>query len=109
MNANLFDTLARSIADPDKPAIETLPGERISYADLVARTGRFANALKTVGVGPGDRVAAQVEKSVEAIVLYLATVRAGAVFLTPSPRSSSATRPGTRASRRSRQPPGRRC
>jgi malonyl-CoA/methylmalonyl-CoA synthetase len=81
MNANLFDTLARSIADPDKPAIETLPGERISYADLVARTGRFANALKTVGVGPGDRVAAQVEKSVEAIVLYLATVRAGAVFL----------------------------
>jgi malonyl-CoA/methylmalonyl-CoA synthetase len=81
MNANLFDVLARSIADPAKPAIETLSGERISYADLVARTGRYANALKALGVVPGDRVAVQVEKSVEAIILYLATVRAGAVFL----------------------------
>ena len=32
-------------------------------------------------VAPGDRVAVQVAKSVEAIALYLATVRAGAVFL----------------------------
>ena len=81
MNANLFDILARSIADPDKTAIETGSGEITTYADLVARTGRFANALKALGVKPGDRVAAQIEKSVEAIVLYLATVRAGGVFL----------------------------
>ena len=81
MNANLFDILARGIADPDKVAIETASGERITYADLVARTGRMANALAGLGVKPGDRVAAQVEKSVEAIVLYLATVRAGGVFL----------------------------
>ena len=47
----------------------------------MAETGRFANALKGLGVKPGDRVAAQVEKSVAAIVLYLATVRAGGVFL----------------------------
>ena len=41
----------------------------------------MANALVGLGVKPGDRVAAQVEKSVEAIVLYLGTVRAGGVFL----------------------------
>ncbi|MBP7242444.1 malonyl-CoA synthase [Amaricoccus sp.] len=81
MNANLFDILARNIADPDKVAIETASGERISYGDLVARTGRMANALAGLGVKPGDRVAAQVEKSVEAIVLYLGTARAGGVFL----------------------------
>ena len=81
MNANLFDILARGITDPDKVAIETASGERISYADLVARTGRMANALTVLGLKPGDRVAAQIEKSVEAIVLYLATVRAGGVFL----------------------------
>ncbi len=81
MNANLFDILARGIADPDKVAIETTGGERITYADLVARTGRMANALVGLGVAPGERVAAQIEKSVEAIVLYLATVRAGGVFL----------------------------
>ena len=81
MNANLFALLTDNIADPDATAIETASGERISYAELVARTGRMANALAGLGVAPGDRVAAQVEKSVEAIVLYLGTVRAGGVFL----------------------------
>ncbi|SMO91293.1 malonate--CoA ligase [Paracoccus laeviglucosivorans] len=81
MSDNLFDILARGITDPAATAIETLSAERITYADLTARTGRMANALVALGVQPGDRVAAQVEKSVEAIILYLATVRAGAVFL----------------------------
>jgi malonyl-CoA/methylmalonyl-CoA synthetase len=81
MNANLFHILARGITDPDKVAIETASGEKTTYADLVARTGRVANALMVLGLKPGDRVAAQIEKSVEAIVLYLATVRAGGVFL----------------------------
>lgn len=77
---NLFDIFARR-ADTAALAIETAGGERISYGDLIARTGRMANALASLGVKPGDRVAVQVEKSVEAIILYLATVRAGAVFL----------------------------
>lgn len=81
MSENLFDILERGIADRTATAIETPAGARISYGDLVARTGRMANALVTLGVGPGDRVAVQVEKSVEAIILYLATVRAGAIFL----------------------------
>ncbi|MBP7003467.1 malonyl-CoA synthase [Amaricoccus sp.] len=81
MNANLFALLADGIADPEALAIETAAGERITYGDLVARAGRMANALAGLGVRPGDRVAAQVEKSVEAIVLYLGTVRAGGVFL----------------------------
>ncbi len=81
MSDNLFDILARGIPDPAATAIETLSGERISYGDLIARTGRMANALASLGVQPGNRVAAQVEKSVQAIILYLATVRAGAVFL----------------------------
>jgi malonyl-CoA/methylmalonyl-CoA synthetase len=81
MTANLFDLLTRSSNDPNKVAIETASGERTTYAGLIAETGRMANVLKDLGVGPGDRVAAQVEKSVAAIVLYLATVRAGGVFL----------------------------
>ncbi|MES2434030.1 MAG: malonyl-CoA synthase [Pseudomonadota bacterium] len=81
MNANLFDILARAIPDAGATVIETLDGARISYGDLVARTGRMANALLALGVKPDDRVAVQVEKSVEAIILYLATARAGAVFL----------------------------
>ncbi len=41
----------------------------------------MANVLVSRGVKPGDRVAAQTEKSVPGLVLYLATVRAGAVYL----------------------------
>ena len=58
-----------------------LDGARISYGDLIARAGQMANVLVSRGVKPGDRVAAQTEKSVPALVLYLATVRAGAVYL----------------------------
>ncbi len=81
MTANLFDTLARTITDPDATAIETLSCQQITYGDLVRRTARMAQALAGLGLKPGDRLAAQVEKSVEAIILYLATVRAGGVYL----------------------------
>ncbi|AZO81395.1 malonyl-CoA synthase [Bosea sp. Tri-49] len=56
-------------------------GRTYSYADMVAVSARFANALVALGVKPGDRVAVQVEKSLEALMLYLGTVRAGAIFL----------------------------
>jgi malonyl-CoA/methylmalonyl-CoA synthetase len=53
-------------------------GVRLTYGDLDRRSAQLANAL---GVGPGARVALQVEKSPEALLLYLACVRAGAVLL----------------------------
>src|SRR5688500_6725735 len=80
MNANLFDRLERSIADLTQTAITTPINETVSYANLIALSGRLANVLVTRGVKPGDRVDVQVEKSVPALVLYLATVRAGAVY-----------------------------
>ncbi|QIO30566.1 malonate--CoA ligase [Bradyrhizobium sp. 1(2017)] len=80
-NANLFSRLFDGLDDPKRLAIETQDGGRISYGDLIARAGQMANVLVARGVKPGDRVAVQVEKSVANIVLYLATVRAGAVYL----------------------------
>jgi malonyl-CoA/methylmalonyl-CoA synthetase len=80
-NANLFSRLFDRLNDPNRLAIETHDGERITYGDLIARAGQFANVLVARGVKPGDRVAVQVEKSVANLVLYLATVRAGAVYL----------------------------
>ena len=44
-------------------------------------TARYAHALAAQGLKPGDRLAVQVEKSPEAIILYLAAARAGVVFL----------------------------
>ncbi len=80
-NANLFSRLFDGLDDPNRLAIETLDGQRISYGDLIARAGQMANLLASRGVKVGDRVAAQTEKSVAALVLYLAAVRAGAVYL----------------------------
>src|SRR3954463_476677 len=80
-NANLFSRLFDNLDDPNRLAIETIDGQRISYGELIARAGQMANVLVALGVKVGDRVAAQTEKSVAALVLYLATVRAGAVYL----------------------------
>ena len=80
-NANLFSRLFDHLDEPERLAIEELDGMRITYADLIARAGQMANVLVSRGVKPGDRVAAQTEKSVPALVLYLATIRAGAVYL----------------------------
>jgi malonyl-CoA/methylmalonyl-CoA synthetase len=81
MANHLFDLVRANAKDPTKTFIETETGAKLSYADLMSGTARYANVLVGLGVKPGDRVAVQVEKSAEAILLYLACVRAGAVFL----------------------------
>ena len=81
MANHLFDLVRLYGTEPAKTFIETERSTVFTYEDLFAATGRFANALVASGVKPGDRVAVQVEKSPGAIFLYLACVRAGAVFL----------------------------
>src|SRR4030081_1657842 len=81
MNANLFSRLFDGLDDPNRLAIETTDGQHISYGDLISRAGQMANVLVSRGVKPGDRAAAKTEKAVPGLVLYLATVRAGAVYL----------------------------
>ncbi len=81
MSRNLFTRIRAALPSADAPFIETDSGRRLSYADATALSGRLANALAARGVAPGDRVAVQVEKSPEAILLYLACLRLGAVFL----------------------------
>ncbi|MFY9735998.1 MAG: AMP-binding protein, partial [Rhodoplanes sp.] len=81
MSGNLFDLIRSRIASADKTLIETASGERISYGDMLVRSGRLAQALVRREVRPGDRVAVQVEKTTENLMLLLATLRAGAVYL----------------------------
>jgi malonyl-CoA/methylmalonyl-CoA synthetase len=78
---NLFTLIRTAVADPKKPLLETPEGRKWSYGDLFAETARIAHALKGYGVKVGDRVAVQVEKSPDAIALYLACLRVGAIFL----------------------------
>ncbi len=53
----------------------------VTYGALFEAAERCAKALVGAGLQPGDRVAVQVEKSIEAIELYLGSVLAGGVFL----------------------------
>ncbi len=85
-NQNLFAALRAAFpADLDRIAVETAdagsPTLRYSWRDLDRATAMMANLLQSLDIPDGSRVAVQVEKSVEAMVLYLATLRAGYVFL----------------------------
>jgi malonyl-CoA/methylmalonyl-CoA synthetase len=81
MGNYLFDLVRARTPAPEAPFALLDDGRRYSYADMQAASARSANALVALGVKPGDRVAVQVEKSIEALMLYLGTVRAGAIFL----------------------------
>ncbi len=84
-NANLYAVLRGGFpADPDAVAIET-PARTYSWADVDALSSRMAALLHSFGVPAGARVAALVEKSPEALMLYLATLRAGLVYLPLNP------------------------
>jgi malonyl-CoA/methylmalonyl-CoA synthetase len=80
MTGNLLFDRLMAVGDPSALALET-ESRRYAYADLDLETARLANALVALGVRPGDRVAVQVEKSATNLLLYLATIRVGAVYL----------------------------
>ncbi|HYW58053.1 MAG TPA: malonyl-CoA synthase [Polaromonas sp.] len=81
-NNNLFAALRAAFPDNlDEIAVETDNGLFYSWRDLERATAMLANLLKSLQLPAGSRVAVQVDKSVEAMLLYLATLRAGYVFL----------------------------
>ena len=85
-NHNLFVALRDAFpADLDATAVETVGGSqsglRYSWRDLDRATAMVANLIDSLKLPPRSRIAVQVEKSVEALILYLATLRAGHVFL----------------------------
>ncbi len=80
MSNHLFDAI-RTAAPGDAPFIRTAEGRTWTYNNALALSGRIASAIDTLGVRPGDRVAVQVDKSAEALILYLACVRSGAIYL----------------------------
>jgi malonyl-CoA/methylmalonyl-CoA synthetase len=81
MKNHLFDIIQANMPDSGRCFIETDDGRIITYADLLNQSAQLANLLIEHHVLPGDRIAVQVEKSPAAILLYLACIRAGAVFL----------------------------
>ena len=78
LTAMIEDAFDRS---PTRPFLASPGGGRTTYAEARDRAAQLARVLADHGVGPGDRVAVQVEKSPQSVFLYLACLRAGAVFV----------------------------
>ena len=53
----------------------------ISFFELDESSAKMAAVLRSITIKKGDRVVAQVEKSPEAVLLYLACLRVGAIFV----------------------------
>ena len=85
-NGNLFAALRAGFPnDLDSVAVETDNGLSYSWRDVERASAMLANLLDSLQLPVGARIAVQVEKSVEAMLLYLATLRAGFVFLPLNP------------------------
>ena len=79
---NLYSILETGFPkDKSACAIETPEGLFYSWDDLEKATSKLANLLSSLDLPKGSRVAVQVEKSPEALFLYLATIKAGLVYL----------------------------
>ena len=81
---NLFSALRRGFPEAlDSAAIEVADAEGLAYSwrDIERATAMLANVLASLDLAAGSRVAVQAEKSVESLLLYLAVLRAGFVYL----------------------------
>ncbi len=81
MSGNLFDTIETGIGSAGAPFLIEPSGRTVSYGEMIATSGQYANALAQMGVARGDRVAVQARKCAECLWLYLACLRLGAVYL----------------------------
>jgi malonyl-CoA/methylmalonyl-CoA synthetase len=82
MSGNLYESLAGGFpSDRSRPCFQLSDGRVVSYGELEDGVSHVAGRLRARGVQPGDRVALKAEKSVEAVMIYLGVLKAGAVFL----------------------------
>ena len=85
-NANLYNALRAGFpADLQRIAVETDQGLAYSWSDLERGSAMMANWIDSLQLPAASRIAVQVEKSVEVLMLYLASLRSGHIFLPLNP------------------------
>ena len=83
------DVLASAAARLPDAVAASLDGTLLTYRELAAQTADHVDALRSAGLGRGDRLVWQAEVSLEALPLFFATARLGAVFVPINPRYSA--------------------
>lgn len=85
MNSNLYAHFEQRFHQRPQGVCLRDGDREVTYEALMIEAGRYAHALRALGARPGDRIAVQVEKSPEAVFLYLGCLRVGCVFLPMNP------------------------
>src|SRR5262249_2574557 len=82
MTQNLYDALSVGFfTAANRPCFQFPDGSSLSYGEFGARVDHLAALLVSRGVRLGDRVMAQTPKSPDAVALYLASIKIGAIFV----------------------------
>ena len=81
MTNPLYDALVAPLAGRATAVLTDAHEQEMTGDQLHADAMRLANALTGLGLQPGDRVAVQIDKTPQALALYLAALTAGLVFL----------------------------
>jgi malonyl-CoA/methylmalonyl-CoA synthetase len=91
VTGNLFELLAaRASGAEDRVCLRGPDGSTLTYGQLDRRSAQLAGALRSAGAAAADRVVAQVDKSADAVALYLACLRAGLVHVPLNPAYTTA-------------------
>ena len=77
----LYDALFGRHQGKTTPFIQLADGQVITHGAFVALSAQYAHLFGKFGLEPGDRVAAQIEKSPQSLAVYAACAQAGLVFL----------------------------
>ncbi len=77
----LYDTLFGRHAGKATPFLHLPDGATLTHDAFLRIAARFAHAITALGLRPGDRLAAQIDKSAEALAVYAACAQTGVVFL----------------------------
>ena len=82
MSANIAARFRRIFEANSERVCLQRPGSRDwTYRDLHQSMGQYANALRSLGVQAGDRIVVQVDKSPEAMALYLGCLEVGGIYV----------------------------
>ena len=82
LSHNIYELFATKFADSlDQPFLNVPDGLTYTYGQLDRRSAAMAAALAEGGARPGDRVVVQVDKSPDAVALYMACLRGGFVYV----------------------------
>ncbi len=81
MSDDLYSRFSRSFEQFADRVLVEAQGRAWTYAEIEQEAGRLAAGLAALGVTAGERVLVQTDKSVETLILYIAVIRAGGIYL----------------------------